>query len=79
MHSKSRAGKCSQIPGSFPQFQLSTREPEVFPGAPSEIVINDVPAWKHQGDAVDIPPAPGRVCFQGKKKIQKNNQTEKSE
>lgn len=68
----SRARKYSQVSGSALQIQLSTREPEIFPGAPSEIVINAVP----EGDSADVPPAMGRACFQGKKKIQKKNQTE---
>lgn len=32
MHSKSRAAKCSQVPGYFLQLQLSKKEPELFPG-----------------------------------------------
>lgn len=63
----SRARKYSQVSGSALQIQLSTREPEIFPGAPSEIVINAVP----EGDSADVPPAMGRACFQGKKKYRK--------
>lgn len=32
MHNKSRAAKCSQVPGYFLQLQLSKKEPELFPG-----------------------------------------------
>lgn len=52
--------------GVFSNFSSGQEKLRSFPGAPSEVVINDVPAWKHQGDAVDIPPALGRACFREK-------------
>lgn len=75
MHRKSRSGKYSW---SFLQFQLSTREPEIFPGAPLGLLpaMELFPAWKHQGDAVDVPPA--GCVFRGKKS-RKRTKLEKPE
>jgi len=52
------------LSGSWLFSPMSAKENLSFsPGPSSELVNHDVPAWRHQGDAVDVAPAPGRECF----------------